>query len=95
MSDVVPAKSRADLTSWLDFIVVLGLLVLFAGILGALVFVNIPEKNETLFAGLSGSVVGASLTAYINWRWGASSGSAAKDATIATMAANPPSGAPL
>jgi hypothetical protein len=83
--DPASAKPR-DLTGHLDFIVVVGLLLLITGILAALAFVNIPEKNETLFAALGGGVIGSGLTAYINWRWGASSGSAAKDATISNLA---------
>ena len=58
----------------LDFIVVIGLLVLIGYIFMALTFVNIPEKNATLFAALAGGVVGSSLTAYVQWRWGSSKG---------------------
>jgi drug/metabolite transporter (DMT)-like permease len=84
-----PARPRAPVTTILDFVVVVGLLLLVAGILAALAFVSIPEKNETLFAALGGGVIGSGLTAYINWRWGASSGSAAKDAALAAMASKP------
>lgn len=77
--------SQAGLTSLLDFVVVVSLILLTAGILFALVFVPIPEKNATLFAALSGGVVGSSLTAYVQWRWGSSKGSAAKDQTISEM----------
>ena len=78
MSDTTP--------SWLDVIVVLGLLFLMGSALYILAFVNIPDKNSSLFSALVGGVIGAGLMAYINNRWGSSRGSLAKDATIATLA---------
>lgn len=72
----------------LDAVLIIGLLVLLAAVLGVLSFVAIPKENMTLFAALSSGVVGASVAAYVGYRWGSSKGSASKDVTIATMAAN-------
>ena len=80
-------KQTVSLVTVLDFVVVLFILALITGILLALTFVDIPEKNETLFAALSGGVVGSSFTAYIQWRWGSSKGSADKDRVLSNMAA--------
>lgn len=80
MNNTSPADSR------LDAAVVLALIGLIAGILWVLAFVDIPQKNATLFAAIAGGVVGSGLTAYINYRWGASKGSAAKDETINALA---------
>ena len=79
-------KPKPSAVTVLDFIVVIGLLVLIGYIFVALTFTAIPEKNATLFAALAGGVVGSSLTAYVQWRWGSSKGSADKDQTISTMA---------
>lgn len=70
----------------LDAAVILLLMVMLGGVLAVLAFVNIPDKNETLFAAIAGGVVGASFTAYIQWRWGSSKGSAMKDQALADMA---------
>lgn len=85
-----PKPTPDRVTAILDVIVVAGLLLLIGGILVALAFVNIPEKNETLFAALGGGVIGSGLTAYINYRWGSSRSSATKDSTIAAMASDTP-----
>lgn len=69
----------------LDAAVIIGLLIILGGVMAALVFVQIPEKNATLFAALAGTVVGAGLMAFINNRWGSSKSGTAKDATIASM----------
>lgn len=70
----------------LDAVVILGLLFLMCSALYILAFVNIPDKNSSLFSALVGGVIGAGMMAYINNRWGSSKGSATKDATIATLA---------
>lgn len=70
----------------LDTAVILALIFLMGSALFILAFVNIPDKNQTLFAALVGGVIGSGMTAYINYRWGSSKGSAAKDAMMATMA---------
>lgn len=70
----------------LDAAVIIGLLFILASAIYILAFVNIPEKNETLFAALLGTVVGGGVMAYINNRWGSSKGSAEKDKTIAAIA---------
>lgn len=70
----------------LDAAVVLLLILLVAGVLAALAFVAIPDKNMTLFASLAGGIVGSSFTAYIQWRWGSSKGSAMKDQALADAA---------
>lgn len=69
----------------LDAAVVILLLFLLGFGLDALVFVNIPDKNQTLLAAIFGGVIGAGVTSYINWRWGASKSSGDKDAAIATL----------
>ena len=79
-----------DLSDRLDALVIMALLSLLGFALWALVFVNIPEKNETLFAAVVGTVLGGGLGAYIQYRWGSSKGSQAKDATIANLTAKVP-----
>ncbi len=74
----------------LDALVIFGFLVLLGGVLAALVFRTIPADNMPLFAALSSGVLGSGLGAYVGFRWGSSKGSAAKDATIATLAAKAP-----
>lgn len=65
--------------------VVVALVFILGSVLYILAFVDIPDKNQTLFASIAGGVVGASIMAYINNRYGSSKGSAAKDATIADL----------
>lgn len=76
----------------LDAAVILGLLFILGSAIFILAFVQIPDKNETLFAALMGTVVGAGLGAYVNNRWGSSKGSAEKDQTIAAIAQAPKDG---
>lgn len=70
----------------LDAAVIIGLLFLIGSAIFILAFVNIPEKNGTLFAAVVGTVVGAGLMAYVNNRFGSSKSSAAKDDALATIA---------
>ena len=72
-----------DETSRLDQLVIVALLFLLGSALFILAFVDIPDKNSSLFSAIIGGVIGSGLTAYIQNRWGSSKGSAAKDATIA------------
>jgi uncharacterized membrane protein YeaQ/YmgE (transglycosylase-associated protein family) len=66
--------------------VVFSLIFLLAMILGVLAFVPIPDKNQTLFTSLASGVVGAGVGAFLNFRWGSSASSKAKDDTISKMA---------
>lgn len=81
-----PSESR------LDVAVILALLFALISALFILAFVNIPDKNQTVFAAIVGTVAGAGVMAYVNNRWGSSKSSAVKDATIAAIAqkADPP-----
>lgn len=74
-----------DPNTRLDAFVVIGLLLLLAGILATLAHVPIPKDNQTLFAALA-MAVSSGLSLYLGYRWGSSKGSAAKDATIADLA---------
>ena len=69
----------------LDALVIVGLLFMVGSALFVLAFVNIPDKNQSLFAAIVGGVIGSGLTAYVQNRWGSSKGSAAKDATITAL----------
>lgn len=69
----------------LDVAVVLALLGMVTLILLALVFVPIPDKNQTLFTSISTALVTGGLGSYFGYRWGSSKGSASKDATIADL----------
>lgn len=75
-----PTESR------LDAGIVLAFIFLIAAVLFILAFVTIPKENEVLFGALASGVLGSSITAYVNYRWGSSASSKSKDATIATMA---------
>lgn len=79
-----------DGDSSLDKLVISGLLFLLGAAVFVLAFVTIPPKNEDLFSALVGGVIGASIMAFINNRYGSSKGSAAKDATIASLAQKAP-----
>jgi hypothetical protein len=78
----------------LDVLVIVGLLFLLGAAVFILAFVAIPDKNQDLFSALVGGVIGASIMSFINNRFGSSKGSATKDATIATLAANQPDPSP-
>ena len=80
----MPHASGAE--SRLDAALVLGLLIILGGAVAVLAFVAVPKDNQSLLAALLGAVVGGGLTAYVNYRWGSSRGSAAKDETIAALA---------
>ena len=69
----------------LDALVIVGLLFMVGSALFVLAFVNIPDKNQSLFAAIVGGVIGSGLTAYVQNPWGSSKGSAAKDATITAL----------
>jgi hypothetical protein len=79
-----------DISNWLDALIISGLLFLLGSAIFILAFVTLPPKNEDLFSALVGGVIGASLMAYVNNRWGSSRGSAAKDETISTLVAQTP-----
>jgi hypothetical protein len=85
MNDTPAAESR------LDVAVVLGLMFQISMGGAALVFLNIPKDNVTLFAALL-MVVMNGFSLYLGYRWGASKSGATKDATIAAMV--PKDGAP-
>lgn len=68
------------------------LFAMLAGILLILAFHEVPKENQTLFTSLASGVVGAGAMALLNFLWGSSSGSQAKDATISALSApTPPS----
>ncbi len=62
------------------------LLVGLFAVLLILAFVQIPEKNMTLFASLASGVVGAGIGTYIGFRWG----SAAPPPAGSAAPASPP-----
>lgn len=72
----------ADARGWLAAAFV-GVLIWSLWLLG---FVTIPPANKDLFVFIVGQVVGASMLAIVNWYFGSSKGSSAKDDTIATLA---------
>ena len=74
----------------LDAFVIIALIFLMGSAIYILAFVNIPDKNSSLFSALVGGVIGAGLMAYINNRWGSSKGSAVKDATISNLSQKVP-----
>lgn len=74
----------------LDTAVILALLVILAGVLLVLAFVPVPDKNMTLFAALASGVVGAGVGSWVGFRWGSSTSSQAKDATIASLTTKVP-----
>ena len=65
--------------------VIVALLFLLGASVFILAFVAIPKENADLFSALVGGVIGASVMAFINNRFGSSKGSAAKDNTIAAL----------
>jgi hypothetical protein len=79
-----------DISNWLDALIISGLLFLLGSAVYILAFVTIPPKNEDLFSALVGGVIGASLMAYVNNRWGSSKGSATKDNTIQALVGQTP-----
>lgn len=76
---------NADMNTRLDTVVILAVLFLISSAMFILAFVNIPDKNQTLFAALVGGVIGASLSTYVSYRWGSSKGSSVKDDTISQL----------
>lgn len=69
----------------LDAAVVLLAFALAAGVMAALVFKEIPEKNLSLFSALALGIWSV-VTTYVGYRWGSSRGSAMKDQALADMA---------
>lgn len=74
----------------LDAAVFFALLFLLGSAIYILAFVPVPDKNMTLFAALVGGVIGSGVTTFVQWRWGSSKGSAAKDETIAALTTKVP-----
>jgi hypothetical protein len=75
----------SDQNGRLDALVITVLLFLLGSAVFILAFVPIPDKNQDLFSALVGGVIGASIMAFINNRYGSSKGSAAKDDAIAAL----------
>ncbi|MES2034892.1 MAG: hypothetical protein V4466_12015 [Pseudomonadota bacterium] len=68
-----PRPRQASSTSLLDFILVVGALILIAGGLYGLFMVpNIPKETLPIIASLLSFISGSILGAYAGYRWGAS-----------------------
>lgn len=61
------------------------IVLIIAGIITALIFVEIPEANKSVLIALAGALTGL-LTAIGQYYWGSSLGSKSKDETIRKIA---------
>lgn len=66
----------------LQFWVAIGVLLLMAGCLVAVVFVPIPKEQLNLFTALASGVIGSGLGAIVGYLFGSSLGSKNKDAAL-------------
>ena len=65
-------EAKPDAPHFLDVALVLGVLLIVAGVFAGLVMTDIPDKNLPILAGSLGVLIGTVLGGYAGFRWGAS-----------------------
>lgn len=68
---VAPAVPR-DTINLLDAILVTGVLLILAGVLAVLAFLQVPQANLAIMASLASGMMGTVIGGYAGYRWGAS-----------------------
>jgi len=74
-------KENDAFNNVLALIIVIG----FFAIVGIMIFHEIPQASKDMLGPLIGAVIGASFMTIVNYKWGSSSGSAAKSDHISML----------
>ena len=74
------SEPRPSLTAFLAIVITLG----FFGIVGILLFHEVPQGSKDILGPLIG-VIGAAVGTIVGYHWGSSSGSAAKSDTLSRL----------
>ncbi len=60
-----------NMTTLLDAAMVMTCVLILAGVVGILAFVQVPQANLPILASLASGIFGAVISGYIGFRWGA------------------------
>ena len=65
-------EPQRDTINLLDAILVTGVLLILAGVLAVLAFLQVPQANLAIMASLASGLMGTVIGGYAGYRWGAS-----------------------
>jgi hypothetical protein len=69
---VTTTTTQSSQANDLDKALVIGTLLIIAGVIAALIFVNINQSQLAIIASLASGLMGAVIGGYTGYRWGAS-----------------------